>query len=260
MNKCVLVIAGSDSSGGAGIQGDIKTLTAFRMYSATVITSVTAQNTMGITAIHHVPMEIVGQQIEAVATDLQIDAVKIGMLGSVENIKMVASMIETFEFPNVVVDPVLKSSSGTDLLDGNAVEVLKNVLFPVADVITPNLHEAAILSDMKVNDVITMKDVAKELYKFGSKNVIITGGHLSTRATDVLYDGVKFSVFDGDRIVSNNTHGLGGAFASVVAAKLASKEKLPTAVEVAKSYICKAMNHPFTIGKGPCPLNHSVPI
>ncbi len=260
MNKCVLIIAGSDSGGGAGIQGDIKTLSAFRVYSATAVTSITAQNTTGISAIFHLPMDIVGQQIEAVAGDIDVHAVKIGMLGSKENIRMVASMIKVFKFPNIVIDPVLKSSSGTDLIDKEALEVLKKELFPLADVVTPNIEEASFLSGLKVSDVVSMKSAAEAIYKMGPKNVIITGGHLPGRATDVLFDGIKFSVFDADRNASNNTHGLGCAFSAVLAAKLASHIDLPVAVETAKKYIAKAMNHPFKIGKGPGPINHSVPV
>jgi hydroxymethylpyrimidine/phosphomethylpyrimidine kinase len=176
-------------------------------------------------------------------------------------VEIVAALLQAFKPPHVVLDPVLQSSSGTPLLDTGAVETLKTKLLPLAEVVTPNLHEASVLSSMPVNDTKDMQAAASALKDMGPANVIVTGGHLEGRPMDLLYDGRKHSVYDAYRIVSRNTHGTGDAFASAVACKLAMGDRLEVAIDVAKKYVAKAMNHPFAIGKGPHgPLNHGVPI
>ncbi len=260
MNKKVLVVAGSDSDGAAGIQGDIKTLAAFRTYSATVVTSVTAANTQGIDAIHNIPMHIVGAQLEAVAGDIEFDAVKVGMLGTCDNIRIVSTLLESFELPRIVVDPVFESSTGASLLEEGGVEVLAEELLPLAEVVTPNLDEASRLSDMEVDDVPSMKEAAEKIHKFGPENVVVTGGHLDNRPMDVLYDGKKFSIFDSDTVPSDSTHGAGDAFSAMIAAKFAEGTRLPDSIDAAKKYIAKALNHPFDIGVGEGPIQHGVPL
>lgn len=262
MHKTVMIIAGSDSDGAAGLQGDIKTLAALRIYSTCVVTAVTAQNTLGVQAIFPVPASFVGAQLEAVVSDIPPDAVKIGMLATAENVEVVATLIEALSLKNVVLDPILRASTGVDLLEEKGIELLKKKLFPLATVITPNIEEASRLTGVDVKDTRAMQEAAKALHDMGPKFVIVKGGHLDTpRPLDLLYDGSKHSVYDANRIATRNTHGLGDAFASVVAARLAIGERVEVGIDTAKKYIVKAMNHPFVIGKGKAgPLNHGVPI
>ncbi|UCF80361.1 MAG: bifunctional hydroxymethylpyrimidine kinase/phosphomethylpyrimidine kinase [Acidobacteriota bacterium] len=262
MHKTVMIIAGSDSDGAAGLQGDIKTLAALRLYSTCVVTAVTAQNTQGVQAVFPVPATFVGAQIEAVVSDIPPDAVKIGMLATAENVEVVATLIEALSLKNIVLDPVLRASTGVALLEEKGIEPLKKTLFPLVTVITPNVEEASRLAGVDVNETRSMQEAAKILHDFGPKFVIIKGGHLDTsRPLDLLYDGKKHSVYDANRVASRNTHGLGDAFASVVAARLAVGERVEVGIDMAKKYIVKAMNHPFAIGKGEAgPLNHGVPI
>lgn len=259
MHKNVLVIAGSDSGGGAGLQGDIKTLAALRIYSASVVTAVTAQNTEAVEAVFPIPMSIVAAQIEAVCKDIKIHAVKIGMLATAENVEIVATLVESFALPNVVVDPVLKASVGGVLLEEKGLDSLKVKLFPLATIVTPNLDEASRLTGIEVHDVPTMQQAAEALFNMGPRYVVVKGGHLEGRPMDLLYDGTKHSIFDANRIATRNTHGLGDAFSSVLAARLAEGEKPHSAIDAAKKYIAKAVNHPFEIGHGPGPINHGVP-
>jgi len=256
MNRTVLTIAGWDPSAGAGVAADLKTIAAFHHYGVGVITSVTAQNTQGVQAIYDLPMEFIAQQIESLTSDIEIHAVKVGMLGTIRAANIVASLIQTLKLPNVVVDPVLKSSTGTALMERKGIPVLKEKLVPLAAVVTPNMEEASTLSGIRVTDVRTMKEAARAIVKAGAKAAVVTGGHLGSRAIDVLYDGQRFSVYDSTKISTTNTHGVGCTFATAIACLLARGAPLPEAVDEAKRYVARAMNHPYRIGKGEGPLMH----
>lgn len=256
MNRTVLTIAGWDPSAGAGVAADLKTISAFGLYGVGVVTSVTAQNTQGIQAIYDLPMEFVAQQIESLTEDIDIHAVKIGMLGTARVTNLVVELIKTLKLPGVVLDPVLKSSSGTALLEKKAIPVMKEKLFPLCRVITPNLAEAGALTGGRVNDVEGMKKAAAALGKMGPENVVITGGTLGSRAVDVLYDGRNHSLYDSNKLETTNTHGAGCTFSAAVACGLARGLPVTEAVDGAKVFVARAMNHPYRIGKGEGPLQH----
>jgi len=256
MNRTVLSIAGWDPSAGAGVAADLKTIAAYGHYGVGVITSVTAQNTQGIQAIFDLPMEFIAQQIESLHSDVDIHAVKVGMLGTARATTIVASLIQSLRLENVVVDPVLKSTSGTPVLERKAIAIVKERLLPLATVITPNMEEASVLTGNRVTDVRSMKDAARALVKGGAKAAVVTGGHMGPRAIDVLFDGKHFSIYDSTMIATNNTHGVGCTFATAVACLLARGVSLPEAVDESKRYVARAMNHPYKIGKGEGPLHH----
>ncbi len=256
MNRTVLSIAGWDPSAGAGVAADLKTIAAFHHYGVGVITSVTAQNTQGIQALYDLPMEFIAQQIESLTSDIEIHAVKVGMLGTARAATIVASLIPSFRLGNVVVDPVMKSTSGTALLERKAMAVLKERLLPLASVVTPNMDEASALTGIRVTDVRSMKEAARALVKGGARAAVVTGGHLGARAIDVLFDGQRFSVYDSTKLATTNTHGAGCTFATAIACLLARNVSLPEAVDEAKRYVARAMNHPYKIGKGDGPLQH----
>jgi hydroxymethylpyrimidine kinase/phosphomethylpyrimidine kinase len=256
VNRTVLSIAGWDPSAGAGVAADLKTIAAFGNYGVGVITSVTAQNTQGVQAIYDLPMEFIAQQIESLTSDVEVHAVKVGMLGTARTASLVASLIPSLKLQHVVVDPVLRSTSGTLLLEKRGIPVLKEKLLRLASVVTPNLDEASALTGLHVTDVKTMKDAARSLVKAGAKAAVVTGGHLGPRAIDVLYDGHKFSVYDSTKLATTSTHGAGCTFATAVACLLARNVPLPEAVDEAKRYVARAMNHPYRIGKGEGPLMH----
>jgi hydroxymethylpyrimidine/phosphomethylpyrimidine kinase len=256
--KVILSIGGSDPSGGAGIQADIKTFSSARMYGASVITAITMQNSNGISDIFVIPPEIVESQLDVLFNDLDIQTVKIGMLYSKETVETVAKYMKEKKPRNIILDPVLESTSGTALLQEDGINVLKNTLFPLATVITPNLQEASFFAGMPVNDIPSMKEAAAILQSFGSLNILVKGGHLDKLPVDVLYNGKKFFVFESQRIVTQNGRGLGCTFASAIAACLARGMNMEESVDMAKKYISKALNHPFKIGAGRGPLNHNV--
>ena len=258
LSRTILSIAGLDPSGGAGICADLKTIAAYRHHGAAVVTSITAQNTMGIQAIYDLPMEFVAQQIESIISDMDIHAVKIGMLGTARTATIVASLIQSLNLPNVVCDPVLRSTSGTPLLEKKGVAVLREKLLPHVDVVTPNMEEASVLTGMNVVDLASMKEAARAIHGFGARNVVVTGGHLGNRAIDVLFDGERIAVFDSTKIVSNNTHGIGCTFSTALACHLARGGAMSDAVDGAKRYVSRAVSHATKIGKGSGPLNHLV--
>ncbi len=258
MTRTVLAIAGLDPSGGAGIAADLLTIAAHRIHGAGVVTSVTAQNTVGVQAIFDLPMELIAQQIESVVSDIEVHAVKVGMLGTARAVEIVASLIESLRLPRVVVDPVLRSSTGTALLEPKAVAVLREKLLPRAEVVTPNTEEASVLTGLKVTDLPTMKEAARALHALGARHVVVTGGQLGNRAVDVLDDGRTVAVFDSTRILSNNTHGIGCTFSTAVACHLARGTGVAEAVDGAKRYVSRAVNHASRIGRGAGPLNHMV--
>jgi len=253
-----LTIAGSASGGGAGIQADLKTFAALGVYGMSAITSITAQNTMGIQGVYDLPAEFVGLQIESVVTDIGVDAVKTGMLSNAEIIAVVRAKVLEHHLSNLVIDPVMMAKNGTSLLREEAREALIEQLIPLAKVITPNLAEAEALTGLEVEDLASMKEAAKAIHRMGSQNVVVKGGHLTGECIDVLYDGRTFREYAASRLQTNNTHGTGCTFASAIAAGLAKGQSVPEAVKQAKEYITLALRHgtSLRIGKGHGPLHH----
>ncbi|MBB6217250.1 hydroxymethylpyrimidine/phosphomethylpyrimidine kinase [Anaerosolibacter carboniphilus] len=254
--KKALTIAGSDSCGGAGIQADLKTFSALGVYGMSVITAITAQNTQGVIGVEEISPEMVGMQMDAVFQDIPVDAVKVGMVSNIEIIEMIGEKLKSYHMEKAVVDTVMVSKSGCHLLRPESKEALIQKLIPQAYVVTPNLHEAEVLTGRTVKTLEEMQEAAKVIYAMGPKHVIVKGGHLEGKATDVLYDGQGFIYFEGERVDTKNTHGTGCTFASAIAAHLALGCNLVEAVEKAKSYITMAIAHSFSIGKGVGPTHH----
>lgn len=254
-----LTIAGSDSGGGAGIQADIKTFQELDVYGMSAITALTAQNTLGVQGVFPTTVEAVVAQIESVAVDLKPDAVKTGMLYSKEIVEAVAEQIEVHQLENLVIDPVIIAKGGDQLLLDDAIESFIEKLLPKATVITPNLPEAARLTNVDSIETITeMKKAAKQIHKLGVKHVLIKGGHLSSdqKAIDLLYDGFTYYSVSSDRIDTKNTHGTGCTYSAAIAAELAKGNGLHKAVNKAKHYITCAIRHSLAIGGGVGPTSH----
>jgi len=257
--KTALTIAGSDSGGGAGIQADLKTFSALGVYGMSVLTSVTAQNTLGVQGIHDLPPDFVGLQIDSVMQDIGADAVKIGMLSNIQIIKIVSKKIKEYKVKNLVIDPVMVAKGGDRLLKEDAVEALKQDLILLAMIVTPNLIEAEVLSGLKIQNIEDMKEAARKIHKLGAKNVLIKGGHLlSAKAIDFLYNGESFKEFKAERIDTKNTHGTGCTLSSAITAELAKGKKIEEAVDIAKKYITLAIKHSLDLGHGRGPLNHLI--
>lgn len=259
--KKVLTIAGSDSGGGAGIQADIKTMTVHCVYGASVITAVTAQNTLGVQDVKTLSVSAVSSQLESVLKDINFSSLKTGMLANSKIIEKVALKIKEYNLNNLVVDPVMVATSGDLLLRKEAVKAYKEKLFPLAEIITPNLHEAKVLAGFGVEENIEPKKLARELIKFGSEYVLIKGGHKSqnsqlTKAVDLLYDGRCFTKFESKYIQTNNTHGTGCTLSAAIASNLAKGIKMKEAVAKAKSYLTEAIKNNFIVGQGNSPVNH----
>jgi hydroxymethylpyrimidine/phosphomethylpyrimidine kinase len=257
----VLTIAGSDSGGGAGIQADLKTFSALGCYGMSVVTALTAQNTTGVTGIHAVPPDFVVQQMAAVFSDIGTDAVKIGMLYSAELIQAVSDGLRRHEASNIVLDPVMVAQSGDKLLQDAAITALKNHLLPLATVLTPNLPEAAVLLGQEVKGLDDMQEAAKNLAAFGSRSVLLKGGHAQgDDSSDVLYIAEDdLCVVLGDRRVRTaNTHGTGCTLSSAIAAYLAKGEAIAPAIRKAKTYIGEAIRAgaPYRLGHGSAPVHH----
>jgi len=253
--KRILTIAGSDSGGGAGIQADLKAITLLGGYGMSVITALTAQNTVGVQGIHEIPARFVGRQIDSVLSDIGADAIKTGMLANEEIIEIVSKKIKQYQTKMVVVDPVMVSKSGAFLLRRDARDALIKELIPLAWVVTPNLMEASALSGLKVNSLAGMKKAAHLIYKLGARHVVVKGGHLKGMPVDVLYDGNIFNEIEGPRIESKNTHGTGCTFASAVATLLARGDGVPEAVRKAKAFITMAIESGLGLGRGTGPTN-----
>ena len=258
MNPKVLTIAGLDPSGGAGVAADLKTFGVFKVWGLAVVTSITYQNTVGISGVYHLPPQAVLGQLEAIISDISIDAVKIGMLGSEETIARIIHFLQRHRLPRIVVDPVLKSSSGYPLLDKGGIKLLKEEIFPLVEVVTPNLAESSALSGVEVSTLQDMKEAARIIHNYGPKNVIITGGHLKQKATDLLYDGKEYTQFDSPKIETSPMHGIGCTFSSAIAAQLSRGVELKVAIQKAKDYILRSLQHPFRTGKGSMVLDHSI--
>ncbi len=252
----VLTIAGSDSGGGAGIQADLKTITALGGFGMSVITALTAQNTLGVHGIHEVPPDFIEKQFDAVATDIGIDAAKTGMLSSSKIMTVVAEKIEQYGIEKLVVDPVMVAKGGAMLIRPEAKQTLIEKLLPLAFVITPNIPEAEELTGMKIATVDDMNRAAEAIHRMGAKNVFLKGGHMSGDALDVFYDGTNFHQFVSERIDTKNTHGTGCTTSAAIATGLAQGMDVYEAIGRAKDYITAAIRSAFPIGSGHGPTNH----
>jgi len=254
--KNVLTIAGSDSCGGAGIQADLKTFSALGTYGMSVITAVTAQNTTGVLQVREMDVDIVWEQINCLFDDIFIHAVKIGMVSNVEIIETIGRCLQNHADTPIVLDPVMVSKSGCHLLRPESTEALIKVLFPLAEVVTPNLFEAEVITGKEIDNIAGMEEAAVKIHDLGARNVVVKGGHLAGTAVDVLYDGIRFDYLKGTRIDTLNTHGTGCTFSSAIAAHLARGFNFPEAVREAKKYINGAIENSFTLGHGVGPTHH----
>jgi hydroxymethylpyrimidine kinase/phosphomethylpyrimidine kinase len=254
----VLIIAGSDSGGGAGIQADLKTLTALGAFGTCVITAITAQNTLGVQNTYEIPAQIVAQQTDSIMADIGTDALKTGMLCNADIVRVVSSKIKQYEIANVVVDPVMVAKGGVQLLSLDGVNALISDLIPISFLITPNIFEAERLSGLTIRSLSDMEESAKLIHKLGAENVLIKGGHLVVGedvVTDVLYDGKTFECFSSERIKTQNTHGIGCTYASAIATGLAKGKGLREAIKDARSFITNALRTSYNPGKGHGTLN-----
>jgi hydroxymethylpyrimidine kinase / phosphomethylpyrimidine kinase / thiamine-phosphate diphosphorylase len=251
-----LTIAGSDSGGGAGVQADLKTFAALGVYGASVITSVTAQNTLEVTGIHDLPAEFVTLQLDTVMRDLPIDAIKTGMLSNPAIIRAVSERLQALGTEKLVVDPVMVAKGGAALLRKEAEAELIQRLLPLAYVVTPNLGEAEVLTGMTIRNVEEMEQAARRIHAMGSRHVVVKGGHLEGPPVDVFFDGQRFQYFEGERIETKSLHGTGCTFASAIAAELANGVKVSDAVCRAKAYITTAIRLAEPLGHGFGPTHH----
>ena len=252
-----MTIAGSDSGGGAGIQADLKTFAALGVYGTSAITAITAQNTLGVTAIHEVPTDVIASQIQAILSDIGADAVKTGMLSSPAIIQTVAQEVQRHGVTRLVVDPVMVAKGGDRLLRGDAVEALRTRLLPLATVVTPNTPEAEVLAGLAIHTPDDAREAARRIIAMGAASVVIKGGHLSgSDALDTFYDGRQFREFSAPRIDTSNTHGTGCTFASAIAAGLAKGLALEEAMAQAKTYVTEAIRANLEVGTGHGPLHH----
>jgi len=252
----LLTIAGFDPCGGAGIAADLKTFAAHNCYGVAAITALTVQSTQGVKAAQMISAATLRAQLETLAEDLHIGGVKIGMLGNRANAAVVAEFLDHSQIPHVVLDPVVKASlGGVDLLDSSGVKFLSEELLKRAEVVTPNVPEAELLSGIEIKDVAAMEAAARKIVERGARAVVVKGGHMD-KPVDVLFDGTEVVHLGVDHVRTQNTHGSGCTFASAIAAQLACGRPLQEAAMLAKAYVTKAMEHGFSIGKGPGPLDH----
>ncbi len=254
--KKALTIAGSDSSGGAGIQADLKTFSANGVFGMSVITAVTAQNTQGVLAVEDISTPVIQKQIEAIYEDIRVDAVKVGMVSRTETIEAISGQLQKYQAHPVVVDPVMVSKSGFHLLQPHAVKALIGKLLPIATIVTPNIPEAEIIAGMSIKGLKDMEEAANRIYGMGPQNVLVKGGHLRDQATDVLFDGANYLHLTAERIPTKNTHGTGCTLSSAIAANLAKGRSIGAAVREAKAYLTTAIQHALAIGKGVGPTHH----
>ena len=255
--RTALTIAGSDSGAGAGIQADLKTFAAHGIYGMTAITAITAQNTRGVAAVHALPPELVRAQIEAVVSDIGVDAAKTGMLATASIVDAVASAVRDFHIPFLVVDPVMRSSSGDTLSEDDVLEAMRRELLPRAFVVTPNIPEAERLAGISIVNDNDRRSAARIIGEYGVNAVIIKGGHDRTATIrDVLYDGSQFTEFCVERVASKHSHGTGCTFAAAIAAHLAQGRSLADAIPLVQQYIAGAIRAAPQLGKGNGPMNH----
>jgi hydroxymethylpyrimidine/phosphomethylpyrimidine kinase len=251
-----LTIAGSDSGGGAGIQADLKTFSAYRVFGLSVITAVTAQNSVGVQGVENLAPAFVARQLRSVLEDFGVDAAKCGMLSVAPIIEAVAGALAEHPIDKLVVDPVMVAKSGDSLLQPDAVEALIRHILPLALVVTPNLPEAEVLSGMAVSSREDMEEAARRIGKLGPRQVLVKGGHLKGDAVDILWNGREVTVFQAPRVESSNTHGTGCTFSAAIAAGLAKGRPLGEAVREAKAYVTKAIREGFALGRGVGQLRH----
>ena len=256
--KHLLTIAGSDSSGGAGIQADLKTFAAHGVFGMSVITAVTAQNTCGVTAVQDISPDIITAQIDAVFSDIRVDAVKIGMVSRTKSIHAIAEALKKWKPPVIVVDPVMISKSGYPLLQPDACDALIKELLPLATLLTPNLPEAEAICGFIIKTEQEMEKAAAHIISLGAKAVLVKGGHLESSADDYLYNGKEGIWLPGERIVTEHTHGTGCTLSSALASNLAKGLPLTEAVKAAKVYVTTAIQHGIALGKGHGPTHHFV--
>jgi hydroxymethylpyrimidine/phosphomethylpyrimidine kinase len=251
-----LTIAGSDSGGGAGIQADLKTFSAFGVFGMSVLTAVTAQNSLGVQGVENLSPAFVARQLESVLSDFGTDAAKTGMLSTAAIIRAVAAALGRYRVERLVVDPVMVAKSGDPLLEPDARDALVAEILPLALVVTPNLHEAAVLAGIPVTSPGEMEEAARRIHRLGSQNVLVKGGHLRGEALDLLYDGRGFTPFSAPRVDSANTHGTGCTYSAAIAAGLAMGRPLVAAVGEAKAYVTRAILEGFSVGRGVGALRH----
>ena len=254
--KKVLSIAGSDCSGGAGIQADLKTFSAHGVFGMSVIVSVVAENTGRVIDLQDVTPDMIRKQIDAVFEDIDVDAVKIGMLSSSECMEAVAEKMRQYHLENIVIDPVMYAKNGSPLMDMRSVDTLIREMIPLADILTPNIPEAEKIAEMKITSVRDMEEAARKICGMGAKAAVVKGGHAAGNALDILFDGDEFYYFETARIHTKNTHGTGCTFSSAIASELAKGRSMREAVERAKNYVTTAIKHSLSIGKGNGPTNH----
>jgi len=251
----VLSIAGFDPTGGAGVGADLKVLAAHNCYGVAVVTCLTVQNTDGFERRHDVPAALLSEQIAALAEDIPLAGIKVGMLGCAANVEAVAATVERYPPPFLVLDPLLRSANGAELLEAAGVQLLRQRLLPRATVVTPSMEEAEALTGQQVQTVEEIKAAAVALHRAYGVQVVITGGHLE-KLQDLFYDGSQFTAFAGDRIRSQNTHGASCAFSTAVAANLALGKPVPDSVVLAKAYVAQAIEKGYALGRGRGLLNH----
>ena len=251
----VLSVAGFDPSAGAGIAADLKTFAAHNCYGVSAITALTIQNSQGVAAIHPVEPQILRETIQSLLADGRVKALKIGMLHNTATAEVVREVLDSHPALPVVLDPVVRSSSGVELLDASGLDFLRRELIPRVSLVTPNLAEAAALTGLPVDSLESMKAAARKLIEMGARAVVVTGGHLE-KAIDVFFDGTEMESFVGDRVRPDNTHGTGCTFSSAVAANLALGRQLRDAVVLAKAFVAEAIRNAFPVGPGRVPLNH----
>lgn len=255
--KQILTIAGSDSGGGAGIQADIKTISANGGFAMSVITSVTAQNTVAVTDAYDLPIPLIESQLDAVFSDFDVASVKTGMLSSQAIVETVARKLQAYNPEVIVVDPVMISKSKFPLLKDEAIDSLKKSIIPLATLLTPNIYEAELLADKEIQTIDDAKSAAKIISELGCEAVLVKGGHLDNEnATDVLFWEGKWSYFEAQRIETKNTHGTGCTYASAIATHLADGKNLDEAIHASKRYITDAIKHALDIGNGNGPTHH----
>jgi hydroxymethylpyrimidine/phosphomethylpyrimidine kinase len=251
-----LTVAGSDSGGGAGIQADIKTFSALGVYGASVVTAITAQNTVGVTAVHEVPVDVVAAQLDAVLSDFEVGAAKTGMLAGPHIIDVVAGKIEEWSVRNLVIDPVMVAKSGDRLLREDAVDALRDRLLPLALVVTPNIPEAEVLAVMEIHGEADREEAARRIGALGARYVVIKGGHLSGDPIDLMWDGDRMRRISARRVESTSTHGTGCTFSAAITAFLVRGRSVEDAIGEAKDYLTGAIRHAEALGHGHGPLNH----
>jgi len=254
--KRLLTIAGSDSGGGAGIQADLKTFHAFGCYGMSVLTAITAQNTQGVHGVIDLPPDFVALQLETVVTDIGVDAAKTGMLSNSEIIEILATKIKELGIPHLVVDPVMRAKGGDPLLHEEAQQALIEKVVPLAEVITPNIPEAEVLSGMKIKSRDDMRAAAEKIHEKGAANVLVKGGHRDDDAIDILYDGEEFTEYFAEKIPTQNTHGTGCTYSAAIAANLSFDFPVKEAITLSKKYITEAIRTSLKLGEGIGPLNH----